>query len=211
LNDAPNTTWIAGVEVTRLKSGADQFLCPEHGQPVNASLKADGWHTYAPCCKGSLEALQPILDAIRAGRSNGNGKPAQTSASEPALSNGHQNGDGAQANSHPTNGTSPHPDSNDPQNALLVWKAKLFDAAESLLRKDVDQSVGGRSALRCAAQGAEASDRAGFGQRATSSPDRDRGSKRSKTSRGWRWTRNAIDANRTEQPTALPNGRIRKR
>jgi hypothetical protein len=62
---------IAGVDVTQLPTGAYQFMCT-HGAPVNASLKADGWHSYASCGKCPPDALQPVLDAIQAAGSNGN-------------------------------------------------------------------------------------------------------------------------------------------
>jgi hypothetical protein len=61
---------VGNVDVRQLKSGAWTFQCV-HRAPVNASLKDDGWHSYASCGKCSPEALQPILDAIAEVRSNG--------------------------------------------------------------------------------------------------------------------------------------------
>ena len=53
-------------DVHRTTSGAWQFLCT-HGERVNATLRADGWHAYAYCRKCPPEALQPVLDAIERG------------------------------------------------------------------------------------------------------------------------------------------------
>src|SRR5258708_3969189 len=60
---------VAGLDVTvtRLRSAAEQFRCEPHGALVNATLKADGWHSYASCRICSPEALRDVLDGIAAG------------------------------------------------------------------------------------------------------------------------------------------------
>jgi hypothetical protein len=67
---------VAGVDVsvTRLRSRAEQFRCDPHGALVTATLKANGWHSYASCGKCAPDALRPVLDAIAAAQSNGHAK-----------------------------------------------------------------------------------------------------------------------------------------